>query len=268
MITQVKKQEIIILFDEHGTPTFRSDRESEYFIGLGIAYNKEDEGQIFEECSVLFGLSNQKPLKNTRISITRADKISELIGKLPIHLLCMSINLSDKELQVTTEAYEKFGNLMREMYRNIRERPVAQILHFKLSGICLSQILINYVENEKTNCIFKIFIDDWAINNEDIYFELESQSKHLNEMLHSIFPEIKNEVLPVVLLNTDSHRKRFVDVITSIFSRYFLNSENSKYSALLISNIKSIEKCSILNTNQALIEMFRKTMDKGSREPP
>lgn len=268
MIAQVKNQEIIILFDEHGTPTFRTDRESEYFIGLGVAYNIKDEDQIFEECKVLFGLTNKQPLKNSKIRISRANKIAELIGKLPIQYLCMTINLSDEEFQTTINTYEKFGDLIREIHREVGGRPISQILHSRLLGSCLSELLINYVENENTDCTFKIYIDNWEIMRDDIYIELEFQCISLKKMLNSLFPEKSFSVMSIKLLDKDGFKKRFIDIITSIFSRFFLDIGNPKYSELLVSNIKSLERCNILNINLEMKRMLRKTMDEGSRVPP
>ncbi len=64
-----------VLFDEFGTPTFRTDRESDYFLGVGVVYPREVEDDLFKQADELFGLSNRNPLKNSRIAVPRAENI-------------------------------------------------------------------------------------------------------------------------------------------------------------------------------------------------
>ena len=106
------EKQIVILFDEQGTPTFRPDRETNSFIGVTATYELSDEEDIYKSCNELFGLSNTEPLKNRHITKTRAEDISNLLIRLPIRITISSVDLSNSDLQKVVTLYEEFGNLM------------------------------------------------------------------------------------------------------------------------------------------------------------
>lgn len=78
MISKNDIENIIVLFDEHGTPTF-DKRETDIFLGVAVAYNINSEQKIFEKCNALFGLSNKNPLKNDRIGPDSANTCADQV---------------------------------------------------------------------------------------------------------------------------------------------------------------------------------------------
>lgn len=78
------ERQIIVLFDEHGTPTFGPKRETDWYLGVAVTYDLTDEKEILKTGSTLFGLFNRRPLKNWRISTGRAERTSDLVIELPI----------------------------------------------------------------------------------------------------------------------------------------------------------------------------------------
>ncbi|MCG7852420.1 MAG: hypothetical protein MIO92_07845 [Methanosarcinaceae archaeon] len=73
---------MIVLFDESGTPTINNDQRTDWFIGVGVAYQKSDENGIFAKCEADFDLSNSKPLKNDRIRTSRVIRMANLLADL------------------------------------------------------------------------------------------------------------------------------------------------------------------------------------------
>jgi hypothetical protein len=122
------EKQIIVLFDEQGTPTFQPDRETDWFLGVTVAYDLTDEEEIFCSCSELFGLSKTKPLKNRHINNARAERLSDLVIKLPIQIVIRSVKLNNEEFQHVLTAYEQLGNELRKKHRHVGERNIAQIL--------------------------------------------------------------------------------------------------------------------------------------------
>src|SRR5262245_13982879 len=107
-------EKTIILFDEYGTPTFKEDRENEFFLGVSVSYKLSDEERIFNQVASLIGLQNIKPLKNNRISNERAVQIAEALKKLPLFVVVVAINLSDENLIKTVSEYHDVGDKIRE----------------------------------------------------------------------------------------------------------------------------------------------------------
>jgi len=153
------KREIILLFDEQGTPTLRPDRETDWFLGVAVTYDLANEKEIFSTCSKLFGLSNVRPLKNNRISNLRAERISTLVTELPIQTIISSVNLSNDEFQRVVTLYEELENMLRKKHRQIRERPIAQILHSQVLDECLFKSIMNYMERHLTSSAFSVHVD-------------------------------------------------------------------------------------------------------------
>jgi len=227
-----KEENIIILFDEQGTPTF-IDMETNIFLGVAVAYNINIEDKIFIDCSNDFNLSNKKMLKNNRISSKRALRISNVLSKLNLDIVVGSIDLQNPELQSVVSAYEKFGNTLRRVHRNIRGRPIAQILHKELFDFVFYKIVNNQIDKHPFSTRFSVYLDDWAFPVNDILIELETSSssfeKKINEVNMQDFPEAQVKLDNFKLLNVDSQRKRFIDVIASVISRKYLAKDNAKY---------------------------------------
>lgn len=262
----------IILFDEQGTPTFRPDRETNYFLGVAITYDYSDEDEIFNQCDKLLRLSNKKPLENRHLSINRVTEISDRLLNLPIQIVVTSLDLSNTEFEQVAKVYEEFGNVMRDKYRNIRERPLAHAIHTRIVDECIFTSITDYAERKRKNILFSIFLDDWAIPQSDVNIYLNERSLSFETRLNDLFRQFnfpfKIMVPSISLLKTDNNYKRLIGVITSVISRGFLNKTDRRYSNSplnLISNSKSNKYFDITNKT---LEFFRKFMDDASRNPP
>jgi len=113
------RQDLTLLFVEHGTPTFSTSRETDSLLGVGVIYKQLDEVEIFSQCTELFGLNNAAPLKNRMIKSSRAINISLLIQSLPIRITICKINLADQEFKGIVSLYEEYGTAMRQIHRKI-----------------------------------------------------------------------------------------------------------------------------------------------------
>ncbi|HEX3033888.1 MAG TPA: hypothetical protein VHT73_01990 [Thermodesulfobacteriota bacterium] len=239
------ERQIIILFDEQGTPTFRPDRETDYFLGVAVSYELYNEKEIFNTCNRLFGLSNNRPLKNRQISNSRAEEISDLIIQLPIQAVVRSLSLSNHEFQQVMTLYEELGNLLRRKHRQIRERPLAQILHSNILDECIFNSMVNNMERYPSNSIFSAYIDDWSISRNDIKIYLEYRSQSIEDRVNSLFEKFNMDCRivfsPISLLNEDSPKKRLIDVFTSAISRSFLRDNNERFSKVPLQKILTIE---------------------------
>ena len=246
------KQDLILLFDEQGTPTFGNSRETDFFLGIGIIYNNIDEETIFNQCYDLFGLSNTNPLKNQRISNSRANDISRIVENLPIKITICKINLSDREFQDVVNLYGEFGTAMRKIHRQIRGRPISQILHTHILSDTLYISVTLYVKQYTCDSNFSIFIDNWSMPVNDIEIELSKRCQTLqqntNDLFSKFFNNINISIHPIILLREDSNRKRFVDIITSVISRAFLDKGSERYNIQPLQNI-------LRNTNNVIIDI-------------
>lgn len=226
-------REVNILFDEHGTPTFRSDRESQHFLGVSVSYSKFEEEHIFQQGEDLFGLNNSQPLKNRQLRISRINKIGNLLISLPVTWIIMKLDLSDNNLQRVVNLYEKYGNIMRKNFRGVRERPVAQILYQQIINHSLFKTIQTAIEQYQVDTTFNIFLDNWAFSPTDVRTSLglgrQSMERRSNEVVQKFF-DVTISVNDIVLLDTDSHRKRFIDVISSVTSRGFMLNTDPRYS--------------------------------------
>ncbi len=272
MNLQNSYNQVVILFDEQGTPTFREDRETNFLLGVSVMYDLSAEDFIFDQSRILFGLSNTGALRNRKISNSRAVEISQLLPELPIQIVISILDLSDIEFQRVVNLYRDFGDIMRERYRNVRGRPIAQILHPQILDDCIFNSICDYSERNQINSSFLVFIDDWSIPVNDIEIYLEDRSRSFQEKINSLHSEFNYgfeiNVAEILLLNQDSYRKRFIGVIASVVSRAFLNNDNVRYSEVPLNNILSSEinqKNDITNkVKQLLIDV----MDDSSRNPP
>jgi hypothetical protein len=221
-------EQLIVLFDEQGTPTFRKDRENELFIGVSVSYKISEEEKIFDQLEKLSGLQNSKPLKNNKISNKRAINIAETLKQLPLFIFVATLNLSNEALIKIVSEYYSVSNNIRINKRKIRERSIAQILHTRLVDNCLFESIILRLENNNNLSSFGVFIDNWSISNEDIQIYLNLRSSSLSKNISALYPGVK--ISSIELLNRDTKRKRFIDSVTSIISRAFCNKSNEKFT--------------------------------------
>ena len=159
--------EVIILFDEKGTPIFGADRESNNFLGVGVAYKQNYEDILFKECSELFGLSKSKPVKNDKIKNSRALEIAELISTNNLIINVCSMSLNDSNLQNVINLYADLSNYFRQSQRNVRKRSKSQIIHFHTLLPLLFYLIMSYIKSHQSSTIFSIYIDNWSFPEHD-----------------------------------------------------------------------------------------------------
>ncbi len=265
-----KHLSVILLFDEQGTPTFRTDRETNSFLGIGVTYKAVDESNIFEKCDRLFGLSNSRPLKNNDIGDSRAIEISEIIPDLPLQIVINSLNLANSNFEQTTRLYEEIGNFIRQEHRKARKRPIAQILHSRILDNTLFGSITRFIELFRINSEFNILIDDWAIPQSDREIVIEQTSESLQAQINSLLDQFSFHVnilvSPLYLLSDDSKKKRFVDVIASIASRSFLDINNPRFSEIPLNNILRTGSNICQDITEEIIEFMRDFLDEILRE--
>lgn len=262
--------ELIILFDEHGTPTFRTDRESHFFIGVGITYKISDQDNIFTTDRKLFGLDNNKPVKNGGLSLSRIDSIGSLITNMPIDWTIILLDLSNSDLQRVVTLYEEYSNLLRSQHRGVRERSVAQILYQQVLDHALFSSIQNSIERNPINTNVSIYLDNWAFSPEDLWIVLdlnrESMEQKSNEVIEQFF-NVKISLNNFEIFVNDSDKKRYIDVITSVTSRAFMSTSDDRYSK----NIKSIldskdnHQIYIDDITQNTVNFLTKVMDQTAR---
>lgn len=265
------EKQIIVLFDEQGTPTFEPNRETDFFLGVAVTYEFVREKNIFDACNDLFGLSNHKPLKNNRISNSRAERIVGLVIQLPIQLVVIAVNLGNKEFQHIVIAYEQRGNKLRKEYRQVGERNIAQILHSQIIDECIPPSIFHHMDRHLTSSAFSIHMDNWAIPRSDMEIYLQDRTRSIETKVNSFYeeqgPNLNVQIAPISLLDEDCPRKRFVDVITSAISRFFLRDTTPRFSQiplqiLLTNNVNSYE-----DITQATIYFIKLMMDRLPRNP-
>lgn len=225
---------MVVLFDESGTPAISFDQRTDWFIGVGVTYEQSDEDVIFSKCKADFGLANSKPLKNHSITNSRAASIAKLLADLPVSIYVSSVNTANPTLRNIIVDYECFGEKARRKFRQARKRPIPQIIHSHILDHCLFNLITRYFNAGGDDAAFAVFIDDWSIPESDIDISLRHTATSLYEKISRLCEEFVQgrlvSIAPLELLNRDNSRKRFVDVVTSTFSRAYLKTNNQKYS--------------------------------------
>ncbi len=266
------EKQVIVLFDEHGTPTFRPDRETDCFLGVTVTYNLTNEKEIFNSCSKLFGLSNTKPLKNRHIKNERAEQIANLAINLPIQIVVRSVNLDNEEFKQSLTIYEQWGNELREKYKLAGERNIAQILYSQILVETVFTSIINYLERHMFNSIISIYVDHHSFPKDVIEILLKYWAQRIQTDLNSFYrkqgPNINVRTTPILLMKNDSSRKRFVDVITSAVSRYFFHKNNLRFSRVPLKILLKNNTNHHQDITQKTIDFIKQFMDYFSRNPP
>ena len=266
MTTVGELKKVIILFDEQGTPTFRYQVDSPYFLGVGVTYDLSDEDMVFEKCDKLFGLSKSSPLKNNKISPPKAIEISQLIAGLPLHVIVVSVDLSNKDLQSVVRLHKEFGDIVRQKERHVRERPIAQILHDQVLVSTIFYSVTRYIERFRIGAHFMPFMDDWSIPAPDRNIITENQIESLVEQVDTLFRRrIGFAATSLTLLTSDSKRKRFVDVVASVLSRSFLSSTQERYSPEVLQNVLRNNANEHYHETQRILPLLRRFMDGVAR---
>jgi len=260
---------IIVLFDEHPTPTFGPSREKDYFIGVGVTFNFKDEQQILRSCETLFGLRNANPLKNNKIAASRALEIAKLLFRLPVQVVISKVDLTNESFKNKVQVYEELGNYMRPIHRGVPGRPQAQILHSRILDATLFESISRHLQYVPKNSIFEIHIDNWSLPKSDKEMVLKDTSELLEEKITDLHNEyfrgISISAKPLELLVADTPRKRFVDVVTSVVSRAIpLNSKTSSREPLniILGKPQNFEK----DFTQEAMDTLEVVMDDVSRD--
>lgn len=149
--------------------------------------------------------------------------------QLPIFLVVVTIDLSNIDLIETVTEYQHISNQIRKKERNIKERPIAQIIHSKILSNCLFESITLCLENSQALKTFEIFIDAWSIPAKDIPFYLNFRTESLSRHVSNLFPNVT--VQHIQLLEDDTKRKRFIDSVTSVVSRKYYPHSNPKFTS-------------------------------------
>lgn len=272
LVSNILINNVNILFDEQGTPTLSEKRETDYFLGISVSYQAEYENELFSKCSDLFGFLKSQPMKNDKISFLRGLKIAELLSELNLQFDIHLLDLSNEELQATVKLYEEFSNIFRTKYRNVRRRPINQILYNQVLYHNLFMSISNYMEYHKITSKFSIHVDNWSFPNCDIKLNL---SGHLleqknNDINQKFFPNVFTICDNIKLLKKDSNRKRFIDVVASIISRNFLDKSHQKYCDNILSTVFQNKKYdnSTSNITATTVQTLRLIMNDVARNGP
>jgi hypothetical protein len=221
-------EKMITLFDEYGTPTLNQDRENVIFAGVAVSYKKSDEKTIFSKVEDVFGFNKTQPIKNAQISVRKSIEIAESLIQLPLHISVITVDLNNPQFVESITAYYERSNKIRTSTRNIKSRPVAQIIHSKVLSNCIFEAITLCLETSSMLSEFEVFIDNWSIPQKEILIYLQYRSESLSKNVKRLFPYV--DVHPIELLSCDNKRKRFIDIITSIISRNFDSISSEKYS--------------------------------------
>ncbi len=225
---------MVILFDESGTPSIKDDKRTNWFVGVAVVYEQPDEEAILSTCKADFGLARPRPLKNYRISHPRALRIAEILTQLPVTIYVSAVETADPTFRAVAANYEPISNEVRGEFRGIRPRPIAQFIHSHVIDHCFFNAITDCFESGKGDAAFLGFIDNWAIPREDMDIYLKVRCISLREKISWLSKKYYGgqvvSIAPLELLIRDDSRKRFVDVVASVFSRAYLKTENSSYS--------------------------------------
>jgi hypothetical protein len=257
---------MVVLFDESGTPSISDDQRTDWFLGVGVAYEQSDEEVIFFKCEADFGLANSKPLKNYGITNSRAVSIAKLLADLPVSIYISSLNTANPTLRKIIVDYECFGEKARQEFRQARKRPIPQIIHSYVLDHCLFHLITGYFEAGGRDAAFAVFIDDWSIPENDIDISLVHRATSLYEKISPLFADFAQgrlvSIAPLELLNRDSSRKRFVDVVASIFSRAYLKTNNQRYSREAGNILQECGRAYCSDATQYSIDIMRAVMKR------
>lgn len=258
---------MVILFDESSEPVISDDYRTDWFIGVGVAYEKSDEEIIFSKSKAHFGLMNSKPLKNDRISNNRVIKIIKVLEDLPVSIYVSGVNTANPILRKVIGDYECFGEKNRLKFRKVRKRPIPQIIHSQVLDHCLFNLIVSYFEDRGSEAAFDVFIDNLSIPENDIYISLEHRATSMFNKIWSLCSDFAQgrliSIAPLELLSKDSSRKRFVDVVASTFNKAYLKPNYKKYSIEIVEILKKYKRAQCGDATQHSINIMQALM-KGA----
>lgn len=266
------ERQVIVLFDEQGTPTFRPERETDWFLGATVTYDLSDEEQMFSSCSELFGLSKTKPLKNRHIDNARAEQISDIAIELPIQLVARSVNLANDEFQQVLTVYQQLAGELRKKHRQVKGSNIAQRLYSQILVGTVFTSVIGYMERHRVSSAISVYVDHWSLPRDDQEILLKDWPKGIQRDVNSFYeekgPDLNVRIAPISLMGEDSPRKRFVDAITSVVSRFFLREDRVRFSRVPLQTLLTNEANRYEDITQATIDFIRFLLDRLPRNPP
>lgn len=228
-------KDVTVLFDESGTPQIVGKYRNEWFLGCGVIYEQSAEIEIFARCNEAVGLSNNKPMKNHRISINRVMRIARILADLPLSIFVSGIDTTDPEFRRIVKDYMRFGRKTRAIHRpEVRDRSIGQIIYSQVLDHCLFHSISGYFEDGNNDAHVSVFIDHWSVPKDDVGVYLEERVTSLHRRISSLCSKYHRgrplSIGRIELLKDDTDQKRFVDVVASVFSRAFLRSDSPRYS--------------------------------------
>lgn len=257
-------KDVTVLFDESGTPEITNNSRTNWFLGVAVCYDQSAENEIFFKCTEEFGLSKTKPAKNDSIGCSRAIRIAKLLAGLPLSIFVSGVRITNPVYCKTIVDYARLGNIARKELRQIRERPIAQIMHSHTLDHCLFHSITDFFEAGAGDSEFSVYIDNWSIPKNDVDINLELRSRLLNVHISTLCAEYHRgepkSIARLQLLIEDSSRKRFVDVVTSVLSKTYLKSDNPKYSREPTEILERCGKAQFGDATECSISIMKEVM--------
>ena len=144
---------------------------------------------------------------------------------------------------------------------------MSQIIHSQILDDCLFHTIVAYFESGGVDASFDVFIDNWDIPESDIEITLAGRTRSLHQKIRHLCenwtPGKPLNVSPLKLLDHDSARKRFIDVVASTVSRAFLNEGNPKRSPVILETLRKRGKLDCSDATKSMIEIMNKMMKRN-----
>jgi len=232
----VQTTEVIILFDEFGTPSFKDTTSSGLFMGASALYLANDEKKIFKSLDKSMGLSKTQPVKNNKISKNRAKIIARETSSKKLHIAARYLDLNNKQLELVTNDYLRLSNLGRQIWREVKGRKDVHLLHSQILLHCIFDNILEFLGcYQGGNIQFNIFIDSFSYPKTDLHIVHEYCS---NNLLKHVQKYIDNDMNKQVNVSFDpikffakhnTSRERLIDCLNSIIGRSLLDVRSDKY---------------------------------------
>jgi hypothetical protein len=247
MDTVIQPKEVLLLFDEYGTPTLNSKRENDFFVGVSVLYELKSEDKLFDSADKVLNIYGKAVKKNRNINNDTAIKFAIKIAEHPISITVFYVDLTDDVFAQTIKEYCKAGNFARlnirakiEKDKIIKERAICHFIHSQMLFYIFYESISNLLLNDNKP-LYNIYpqIDSWAIPNCDKEIKLKDTSKIIERQLNLLlnqtnkigYVSVKDTMtLDKSLGDVYNYRKKFIDYVTSIVSRLFFNKNNPHFT--------------------------------------
>ena len=264
-------KDVTVLFDESGTPLIFGKYRFDWFLGCGVRYEQSAETEIFARCNETVGLSKNKPLKNNRISIDRVIRVARVLMDLPLSINVSGIDTTDPEYRRIVKNYRHFAKKARATQRPVvHDRSTGPIIHAHVLDHCLFHSISGCFEARGRDTHVSVFIDNWSVpgNDVDVYFE--ERAGTLNLSISSLCSRHHLgrplSIRRIEMLKDDTNRKRFVDVVTSVFSRAFLRTDNPRHTREAMDILVESGRANFSDAKGYSMGLMQQTMQGRSRD--